>query len=247
MIKIRGLKKSFGGHSVLKDLELDVPHGETLVVIGRSGCGKSVLLKHILGLVEQDAGEIWVDGVPMSRISKAERIKTRLKFGMVFQNSALFDSMSVGDNVGFGLEEHTSMDAGKTQARVEECLGLVGLSGQADQWPAELSGGMRKRVALARAVAMNPEILLYDEPTTGLDPITADAINDLMVKLKDSLRVTSIAVTHDIQSAYKVATRMALMYEGRIHWTGTPEEIQGSSDPVVRQFIEGSREGPIKL
>jgi len=238
MIKIRGLKKSFGNRSVLNGLDLDVGEGETLVVIGRSGCGKSLLLKHILGLVQPDAGDVWVDGVRMSGMSDADAAKTmRLKFGMLFQNAALFDSLTVGENVGFGLAEHTRLSSEEMRQRVTECLTLVDLDGWAEADPSELSGGMRKRVGLARAMAMRPEILLVDEPTTGLDPITADAINDLMVKLKDSLRVTSVVVTHDLKSAYRVASWIAFLHDGRIHYSGRPEDLDKTEDPVVKEFI----------
>ena len=239
--------KSFRGRAVLDELTLKVMKGETLVIIGRSGCGKSVFLKHIMGIIKPDKGEITVDGLNVAGLSAKQLMRLRMRFGMLFQNSALFDSLTVGENVGFGLTEHTDLDANTVAGRVEEALGLVGLKGTQNFKPSELSGGMRKRVALARAICIRPEILLYDEPTTGLDPIMADAINGLIKELHDKLKVTSVAVTHDMTSAYKIATRIAMMYQGKIIQIGTPEEIRSTQDPVVRQFITGSASGPITL
>ncbi len=244
-IEARGLRKEFNGRAVLDGLDLKVERGETLVIIGRSGCGKSVLLKHMIGLVRPDGGQMLVDGTDITGLSTRELNKTRLRFGMLFQAAALFDSLTVGENVGFSLTEHTKMKRAEIDARVAEALEVVGLKGIEGRWPAELSGGMKKRVALARAICMRPEILLYDEPTTGLDPITADAINDLIVDLHDKFKVTGVAVTHDMASAYKIGTRIAMMYQGRIIATARPEEIRDSKDPVVRQFITGSSKGPI--
>ena len=238
MITVRGLTKRFGTRTVLNELELDIQQGETLVVVGRSGCGKSILLKHLLGLIEPDAGEVRVDGLLMDEASHPKEIKRmRLKFGMLFQSAALFDSLSVQENVGFGLMEHTRKSPAEIRARVLECLEMVGLSSWESAMPQELSGGMRKRVGLARAIAMRPEILLFDEPTTGLDPMTADAINALMVKLKDSLRATSVVVTHDLRSARRIATRIALMDEGKIHFSGTLKQFEETEDPVVKEFL----------
>ena len=245
MIEAKALVKSFNGRKVLDRLDLKINRGETLVIIGRSGCGKSVLLKHMIGLVKADSGRMLIDGTDISALPVKKLNALRMRFGMLFQASALFDSMTVGENVGFSLTEHTDMSEKEIEARVAESLELVGLKGIERQWPAELSGGMKKRVALARAICMRPEILLYDEPTTGLDPITADAINDLIIDLHDKLKVTSVAVTHDMVSAYKIATRIAMMYQGAIIETGTPEEIRHSANPVVRQFIAGSAQGPI--
>ena len=245
MIEAKGLHKSFGGSRVLDGLDLKVERGETLVIIGRSGCGKSVLLKHMIGLVKADGGEMRVDGKDISALPIGELNALRMRFGMLFQAAALFDSLTVGENVGFSLTEHTDLSKKAIDDRVAESLELVGLKGIQDRWPAELSGGMKKRVALARAICMRPEILLYDEPTTGLDPITADAINDLIIRLHDRMKVTSVAVTHDMVSAYKIGTRVAMMYQGKIIETGKPDEIRRSANPVVRQFITGSAEGPI--
>ncbi len=245
MIEAKKVNKSFKGRMVLNQLDLNVAKGETLVIIGRSGCGKSVFLKHIIGIMKPDEGEILVDGVNVVQLSAKEINQFRLKFGMVFQGAALFDSMTVGENVGFGLTEHTQLSEKAVHERVEESLELVGLKGIQNLKPAELSGGMKKRVALARAICTQPEILLYDEPTTGLDPIMADAINDLIIQMNEKLKITSLVVTHDMTSAYKIGARIAMMYHGRIIQIGKPEEIRNSKDPVVRQFITGSATGPM--
>ncbi len=245
MIEAKKVSKAFNGRLVLNQMDLVVQRGETLVIIGRSGCGKSVFLKHALGLIAPDSGEIWVDGIDISKLSTSEINHLRMRFGMVFQGAALFDSMTIGENVGFALTEHTELGEKAIRDRVEESLELVGLKGIQDLKPSELSGGMKKRVALARAICMRPEILLYDEPTTGLDPIMSDAINDLIVSLHDRLKVTSIVVTHDMVSAYKIASRVAMMYQGKIVEVGLPDEIRNTTNPVVRQFINGSANGPI--
>jgi len=246
MIEIRDLSKSFDEHKVLDHANLAISTGETLVVIGRSGCGKSVLLKHIIGLVKPDDGSVSIDGVDVTRLSGHSLDKLRMKFGMLFQGAALFDSMTVEDNVAFPLREHTTMSSGAIRQRVQECLGLVGLANVEDLMPAELSGGMRKRVGLARAIAMNPEIILYDEPTTGIDPIMGDVINDLIIALRDRLKATSVVVTHDMRSAYKVADRIAMLYNGGIIESGSPSAIQQTTNPIVQQFIRGEAVGPIQ-
>ena len=245
MIEARALTKAFTGRSVLDGMNLKVNRGETLVIIGRSGCGKSVFLKHAIGLMKADSGSLLIDGVDLAALSIKQLNTMRMRFGMLFQASALFDSMTVGENVGFNLIEHTSLSTHAIRERVEESLELVGLKGIQDLKPSELSGGMKKRVALARAICMRPEILLYDEPTTGLDPITADVINNLIVDLHDQLKVTAVVVTHDMVSAYKIGTRIAMMYQGGIIALGTPEEIRNTTNPIVRQFITGSAKGPI--
>ena len=245
MIEAKKLLKSFNEHLVFNELSLSVNKGETLVIIGRSGCGKSVFLKHLIGIVKPDGGEVLIDGVKLAALSSKQLNQLRLRFGMLFQGSALFDSMTVGENVGFSLSEHTQLSQPAIQERVEESLELVGLKGIEDLKPSELSGGMKKRVALARSICMRPEILLYDEPTTGLDPIMADAINDLIIEMNNKLKVTSIAVTHDMKSAYKIGSRIAMMYQGKIIQIGAPDEIRNSKDPVVKQFITGSASGPI--
>jgi phospholipid/cholesterol/gamma-HCH transport system ATP-binding protein len=245
MIELRGIRKSLGEQEVLRGVELDVRTGETLVIIGRSGCGKTVLLKHLIGLMSPDAGSITIDGLDCTRLPRRELNELRKRFGMVFQGSALFDSMTVAGNVGLGLREHTSMTDGEIEEVVRDRLCMVGLVGVDNLRPAELSGGMKKRVGLARALAMDPEYILYDEPTTGLDPITADLINELIRQLQSSLSITSVAVTHDMTSAYKIADRIAMLYEGKIIFAGTTEEIRATDQPVVRQFVEGRSSGPI--
>jgi phospholipid/cholesterol/gamma-HCH transport system ATP-binding protein len=244
-IEIKGVCKNFNHFQVLRGVDLKIQKGETLVIIGRSGCGKSVLLKNIIGILKPDAGEVFVDGLDINKLNDYELNEHRKRFGMLFQGAALFDSLTVKENVAFGLEEHMSLPKQEIDSRVAEYLGMVGLAGIENKKPAELSGGMRKRVGLARAIAMNPEYILYDEPTTGIDPIMGDIINDLILKLHDQLKVTSIVVTHDMVSAYKIADRMAMLYKGKIVFTGSPEEIRESEDPIVKQFITGSGEGPI--
>ncbi len=246
MIDIESLEKSFDDHKVLDGVNLTVKTGETMVIIGRSGCGKSVLLKHIIGLVKPDAGVLVVDGVDVTRLSGRGLDKLRLRFGMLFQSAALFDSMTVYENVSFPLREHTTMTTEAIRQRVHECLQLVGLQDVDELSPSELSGGMRKRVGLARALAMSPEIVLYDEPTTGIDPIMGDIINDLIIALRDRLKVTSLVVTHDMRSAYKVADRIAMLYNGKIIEVGSPAQIRESANPYVQQFIKGEAAGPIQ-
>ena len=246
MIRIRGLRKQLGGRQVLAGVDLDIPKGRTIVVMGRSGTGKSVLLKHIIGLMQPDAGTIEVDDTDVVGLHENELNEVRKRFGMLFQGAALFDSLTVGENVGLMLREHTHMRAGEIRARVAERLEWVGLKGVEEMKPASLSGGMRKRVGLARAIAMDPDYLLYDEPTTGLDPIMADVINRLIRSLQARTGVTSVVVTHDMASAYHVGDVLAMLHEGRVVFTGSPDDARRTADPLVRQFIEGSSEGPIK-
>ncbi|MDP2980580.1 MAG: ABC transporter ATP-binding protein, partial [Candidatus Omnitrophota bacterium] len=245
MIEIINLSKSFTSSKVLDNLNLIINSGEVIVIIGRSGCGKSVLLKHIIGLIKPDMGQVIVSGNDMTRLEEYEMDKIRLSFGMLFQGAALFDSMTVGENVGFTLREHTDIPEGEIRKKVANSLELVGLKGIEKLMPAELSGGMKKRVGLARAICNNPKIILYDEPTTGLDPIMADAINDLIIDLNSKLNVTSIVVTHDMVSAYKIADRIAMLYKGKIIAIGAPGEIKNTKDPIVKQFITGAAKGPI--
>jgi phospholipid/cholesterol/gamma-HCH transport system ATP-binding protein len=239
--------KSFGGNVVLDGINLAVHEAETIVVIGRSGCGKSVFLKHIIGLMKPDSGTIDVDGRDITEMKGSELNDIRRKFGMVFQGAALFDSLTVGENVGFFLYEYSDLSPEEITDVVEQKLRLVGLENISAMNPAELSGGMKKRVSLARALAHDPKIVLYDEPTTGLDPIMADVINDLIIKMDEQLDVTSIAVTHDMASAYKIADRIAMMYGGKIIALGAPDEIKESHDEYVQQFINGSAQGPIDV
>ncbi len=245
MIEIKDVFKSFGDNQVLRGVDLTINKGETAVIIGRSGCGKSVLLKLIIGLLKPDQGKILVNGDDVTSLNDSQLNKVRQKFGMLFQASALFDSMTVDENVGLGLREHTKLSEEEITGKVKEKLKMVGLSGVEEKKPAQLSGGMKKRVGLARAIAMDPEYVLYDEPTTGLDPIMADVINELIINLRNTISITSIAVTHDIVSAYKIADRIAMLYEGKIVFVGTPEEVKNTDNPVVRQFTEGSSQGPI--
>ena len=245
MIEIIDVHKKFGELEVLKGVNLSVKRGETIVIIGRSGCGKSVLLKHLIGILTPDSGKLLFNDVDISQMKENELIEHRKKFGMLFQAAALFDSLSVKENVAFGLREHMDLSEEEIDRITSEKLSLVGLYAVEGKKPAELSGGMRKRVGLARAFAMDPAIILYDEPTTGLDPITSDVINELIVKFKKEINVTSFAVTHDMKSAYKIADRIAMLYDGKIIESGTPEEIQKTSNPIVRQFITGSSKGPI--
>lgn len=245
MIEITHLHKSFGNHVILNDMNLTVKEGETKVIIGRSGTGKSVLLKNIIGILHPDAGSIKIHGTEVTTLGEREYNKIRMQMGMVFQGGALFDSMNVAENVAFVLNEFMSLDKKVVRARVERCLGMVGLAGIEEMMPSELSGGMRKRVSLARVLCMEPRIIFYDEPTTGVDPITADAINNLIVDLRHKLKVTSIVVTHDMNSAYKVADHIVMLYHGQVVAEGTPQEIQSTKHPVVRQFINGEAKGPI--
>jgi phospholipid/cholesterol/gamma-HCH transport system ATP-binding protein len=243
MITIRGLAKRLGENQVLDGVDLDVPTGKTVVVMGRSGSGKSVLLRHIIGLMAPDAGRIEVDGKSVVGLGERQLGEVRKRFGVLFQGGALFDSLTVGDNVGLPLREHTRMTRGQIANRVAERLAWVGLEGVEGMKPASLSGGMRKRVGLARAIAMDPAYILYDEPTTGLDPIMADVINRLIRSLQQRITVTSIVVTHDMTSAFHVADEMALLRDGRIVFAGRPDDARATRDPQVRQFIEGTSEG----
>ncbi len=245
MINIINLCKSFDGHTVLDNLNLKINTGETTAIIGRSGCGKSVLLKHIIGLMKPDSGQVLIDGKDVTTMDSKELHTLRMKFGMLFQGAALFDSLTVRENVAFGMLEHSRPPKEEVTKRVTECLALVGLKDIEDKKPAELSGGMRKRVGLARAICLRPQIILYDEPTTGVDPIMGDAINDLIIELHNKLKVTSIAVTHDMRSAYKIADKIAMMFNGKIIAYGTPSQIENSPDPIVHQFVTGAATGPI--
>ena len=238
MIEFQDLRKAFDGRPVLDGFTLRVPDGETTVIIGYSGTGKSVALKHVVGLLQPDAGDVIVDGRAVATLERAALTALRREIGFVFQFAALFDSMSVFDNVALGLRRRDLSDD-EIAARVREALALVDLTGAEERYPAELSGGMRKRVGIARAIALRPRYILYDEPTTGLDPVTSAVIDQLMVRTREHLRVTGIVVTHDMRSAYTVGDRIAMLYEGKIRQVGTVAQIQETEDPVVRQFIEG--------
>jgi len=245
VIEIINVCKSFDSHKVLDNLNLNIRTGETTVIIGRSGCGKSVMLKHIIGLLKPDLGHVLIEGKDITRMDEKELKGVRMKFGMLFQGAALFDSLTIMENVGFAMLEHTNATKDEVAKRVKECLALVGLKDIEYKKPAELSGGMRKRVGLARAILLRPQVILYDEPTTGVDPIMGDSINDLIVKLHTKLNVTSIAVTHDMASAYKIANRITMLYNGKIVADGTPDQIKNTQDPIVKQFITGAGKGPI--
>lgn len=246
IISIRGLTKTFDRVRVLDELDLDIRRGETHVVIGQSGCGKSVLLKHITGLLTPDAGQIFFRDEDITSFTRKKLFQMRMHFGMLFQSSALFDSMSVGENVALPLRKHTEMEEEEIRVMVCDKLRLVGLTDVYDKYPAEMSGGMKKRIGLARAVVMNPAIVLYDEPTTGLDPIMADVINELIMNLQRELEITAIVVTHDMKSAYKVGDHISMLHGGRIIYSGSPDEVRSTDRPIVRQFIEGRAEGPIR-
>lgn len=239
MIRLRNLTKYFGDLKVLENISFDIRDGETLAIIGPSGCGKSTLLRLLLRLEEPTSGTIIVDGMDISQLSREGLINLRKKFGMVFQSSALFDSLNVFENVAFALRQHTKLSEREIAQIVAEKLRLVNLEGTENLMPSELSGGMQKRVSIARALAFNPQIILYDEPTTGLDPITSVNIEDLMLKLSRELKVTSIIVTHVLQTVYRVASRIVMLHEGKFIETGTPEETKRSTNPIVRKFITG--------
>jgi phospholipid/cholesterol/gamma-HCH transport system ATP-binding protein len=242
MIEIRDLHKSFGANAVLRGVDLAVAEGETLCVIGGSGTGKSVLLKHIVGLLRPDRGEVWVDGECVGALDRAGLARLRARIGFVFQGAALFDSLTVAENIAMGMLGPDGRPAKRSPdpAEIARCLELVNLDPSVmSLMPAELSGGMRKRVGIARAIASPRKYLLYDEPTTGLDPVTADVINRLIADLDDRLGVTSVVVTHDMKTVFTVADRVALLHEGRIHWSGTPQAMSDATDPIVRSFVEG--------
>jgi len=239
LIRLVDVYKSFGPKRVLQGFTLDVLEGETMVIIGYSGSGKSVAIKHIVGLLEPDSGRVIVDDFEVPKLSRRDLYKLRARIGYVFQFAALFDSFTIGDNVAMGLRKQQELSETEIQRRVHEALELVDLPNVADRFPAELSGGMRKRVGIARAIALRPKYILYDEPTTGLDPVTSAVIDQLMVRMRDMLGVTGIVITHDMRSAYTVGTRIAMLYEGRVRQAGTVDEIRQTTDPIVRQFIEG--------
>ncbi|MCL1972184.1 MAG: ABC transporter ATP-binding protein [Endomicrobia bacterium] len=247
MIKVRDLNKSFGRKRVLRGINIDVNDGETLVIIGSSGTGKSVLLKNIVGLVTPDSGSIMIDGAEITSSSADELQEIRKKLGYVFQEAALFDSLTVEENVAFGLRMLTKLNEEEIAKRVTQCLNMVGLENVELLKPSELSGGMKKRAGLARAIAYQPKYIFYDEPTTGLDPIMSDVISDLIIRLRERLQVTSIVVTHDMKSAYKIADRIIMLYKGEVIFTGTPKETRNTDNPIVKQFIEGSGVGPIEI
>lgn len=244
-IRLAGIFKAFGPRIVLDGLDLEVERGESMVLIGGSGSGKSVLLKHIIGLLRPDRGTVEIDGTDINTLGYTEITEFRRRFGMAFQEGALFDSMTVGENVGFALRRHTKMSKAEVVERVEECLALVHLPGVTDRLPSQLSGGMRRRVGFARAIAFQPEILLFDEPTTGLDPITTAQIDEVIVEVRERLHTTTVTITHDMGSAFRIADRIGLLHAGKIVATAPPEEFRQHSDPRVQQFIHGLAQGPL--
>ena len=244
-ISLRHVYKSFGTKEVLRDLSIDVQRGESVVIVGGSGTGKSVTIKHMIGLLRPDRGEVIVDGIDIAQLDDREINDVRRRFGMAFQEGALFDSMSVFENVAFPLRRHTKMKEDEIRARVAECLDQVHLEGVEEKRPSELSGGMRRRVGFARAISLRPEILLFDEPTTGLDPVISDVVADLIVEMDRTLDITTVSITHDMKVAFKIADRVAMLFKGVIVEQGTPDEFRGSTNPMVQQFIEGRAQGPL--
>ncbi|MDA8017725.1 MAG: ABC transporter ATP-binding protein [Thermoanaerobaculia bacterium] len=245
-IHVRELRKSFGAKEVLRGVDLDVRAGESLVILGGSGTGKSVLLKHLIGLLHPDAGKVEVDGVDLSTLDHAELIDFRRRYGMSFQEGALFDSMTVHDNIAFPLRRsRPKRSRREIDTRVADCLDLVGLEGQGPKMPSELSGGMRRRVGFARAIALEPDILLFDEPTTGLDPVMTAVIDDVILHLKESLGSTSVTITHDLNSAFRIADRIAMIHRGTILAIDEPEAFRSTEDPRIRQFLDGRAQGPL--
>jgi phospholipid/cholesterol/gamma-HCH transport system ATP-binding protein len=247
MIKLIDVHKSFGKQHVLRGVHLDIEDGKTTVIIGKSGGGKSVLLKHIIGLLQPDSGQVLIDGVDITKLNDKLLNETRKKFGMLFQEAALFDSMTVGENVAFPLREHTKFKEEEIREIVADRLRDVGLTGIEQKLPSELSGGMRKRVGLARAIALHPQIVLFDEPTTGLDPVMTEAINQLIMETQNKLHLTCVVISHDLGSIFKISDKIAMLYEGEIIAYGGPDEIKSSPNPVIVQFLSGSTVGPIKI
>ncbi len=242
IIEARDVKKSFGGIPVLQGVSFSIERGEAVTIIGASGGGKSVLLKHIVGLLTPDEGEIFIGGTDIACLDERQLLPVRRQFGMLFQGAALFDSLNVEENIAFVLNREKKYSPKEIACRVDEVLDMVGLEGIQKKWPSELSGGMRKRVGLARAIIYRPDIVLYDEPTTGLDPIASDAIDRLIIRVVQKLKVTSIAVTHDMRSARRIGKRILMLYQGRIYADKTPEELFRSEDPVIHQFVNGISE-----
>ncbi len=240
MIEVRNLCKSFDGVQVLYDINLDVRDGETLAIIGRSGSGKSVLMKHLIGLLKPDVGTVRVDGDDLTTVSYRELRKIRQGFGMLFQGGALFDSETIAENVAFPLEMFTRMTPAQVAERVAVCLDLVLMREAADRKPSQISGGMQKRAALARAIALEPRYILYDEPTSGLDPQTSDTVNEVITRLSDTLGITSVVVTHDMHAVLTVADRIAFVHEGTLHWTGTPADLHRATDEILLAFVRAS-------
>ncbi len=247
VISVKNLVKDFGTRRILNGVSMDIYQGETLVVMGGSGCGKSTLLRHLIGSIRPDSGEIWMFGKDIAKISDDEMHEVRKKYGMLFQSGALFDSMTVGDNIALPLREHTKLDANIVNIIVKMKLELVGLRGFENLMPSQLSGGMKKRVGLARAIVMDPTIVFYDEPTAGLDPVMTGVVDKLTIDLTKKLNITSVVVTHDMNSVFRIADRIVMLHQGNVLEIGTPEEIRHSKNPIIRQFVAGSAEGPISF
>lgn len=239
MIEVRELRKGFGTQPILDGVNFQIEPGESVVIIGRSGGGKSVLIKQLIGLLKPDSGEVLIDGENIVPMDERQLLRVRQKFGMLFQGSALFDSMTVAENIAFPFRNRRELTAEEIAHKVSGALEMVDLPGTEHKKPSELSGGMKKRVGLARAIVYQPEIVLYDEPTTGLDPIVSDSIDQLIMRVRDQLKVTTVVVTHDMRSARRVGHRILMLHDKRIHASGTPDEIFSSQDPVIRRFIEG--------
>jgi phospholipid/cholesterol/gamma-HCH transport system ATP-binding protein len=247
MIKVKHLCKSFGIKKVLDDISLEVKDGENLVIIGSSGTGKSILLKNIVGLISPNSGSVYIDDIDITKCTPATLHQAQKKMGYVFQEAALFDSLTIEENVAFGLHSLTSLNQRQIDDRVKNCLSMVGLKDIEKLKPSEISGGMKKRVAIARAIAYQPQYIFYDEPTTGLDPIMTDVISDLIIDLKQKVKITSITVTHDMKSAYKIADRIIMLYKSKIVFNGTAQEILNTDNELVRQFAQGKSVGPIEI
>ncbi len=247
VLKVHDLVKDFGGRRILNGINLEIYQGETLVIMGGSGCGKSTLLRHLIGAIRPDSGEVWMFGKNIAKASEDEMDQIRKRFGMLFQSGALFDSMTVGDNIALPLREHTKLDESVIRIVVKMKLDLVGLRGFENLMPSQLSGGMKKRVGLARAIVMDPTIVFYDEPTAGLDPVMTGVVDKLTMDLTKKLNITSVVVTHDMNSVFRIANRIVMLHQGNVLQIGTPDEIRHSKDPIVRQFISGEAEGPIQF
>ena len=247
IISVKNLVKNFGSRRILNGVSLDVYRGETLVIMGGSGCGKSTFLRHLIGALRPDSGEVWMFGRDIAKASEDEMDEIRKKFGMLFQSGALFDSMTVGENIALPLREHTKLDKSVISIIVKMKLDLVGLRGFEALMPAQLSGGMKKRVGLARAIVLDPSIIFYDEPTAGLDPVMTGVVDKLTIDLTKKLQITSVVVTHDMNSVFRIADRIVMLHQGNVLEIGTPEEIRHSKNPIVRQFISGEAEGPISF
>jgi phospholipid/cholesterol/gamma-HCH transport system ATP-binding protein len=247
IISVKNLTKRFGERTILNGVSLDIYEGETLVVMGGSGCGKSTFLRHLIGAIRPDSGEVWMFGKDIAKASDDEMDEIRKRFGMLFQSGALFDSMTVGENIALPLREHTKLDENIISIMIKMKLELVGLRGFERLMPSQLSGGMKKRVGLARAIVMDPKIVFYDEPTAGLDPVMTGVVDKLTIDLTKKLQITSVVVTHDMASVFRIADRIVMFHQGNIVQIGTPEEIRHSSNPLVRQFITGEAEGPISF